>query len=889
MNQQLPFPHTDATTAGHRAKVFVSYSRKDLTFAQTLVEVLAVRGFDSFLDKNDIDPGEPWKERLAGLIASADTVLFSVSPDSVASTICGWELEESKKLGKRIIPVVARRIADADAPPALGRLNWVFLTEGDDWDAGLAALDTALRTDLPWVREHTRLGELARRWDELGRGRGATLRGSDLQAAEQWLNRRPADANAPTELHQDFIRASRQAANRRQRLTVIGSMLVALVSLGLAFTAFQQRSAALRSQSVYIAKLSRDSTDAGDAAAGLVLALTALPRYSNGIDRPIAPEALASLTHALMADRELVVANGHSKDVNTVEFAPNGSTLLTSSDDGMAILWDAQTGTIKHKLEGHAGRVLSALFSPNGHYVVTAGDDGIIRAWRTSDGRLYQVYKGHTARIRSVAFSPNGARIVTGSDDGTARIWQFEASQDPVVLVGHAGRVNAVIFSPDGTRVLTASDDASAMIWDANSGRRLYQLQGHSDYVLGLAYSISGTVVATYSQDNAIRLWNADTGALIRSLEGHEAPISALAFCPEDACLVSGSRDGTIRKWPLAIGTEAVVLGRHSGTVTRIAFGPREVMASTSRDRLIMLWNWRNGESIETLAGHGGEIFDVVFDASGDRIATGSRDKTARIWRVSGVAASVVAIRPKKSGNVLAGSHDGSLVITGDDDGRLTVFRAVDLQQIEAVDARTGPISSIAWSNDGTTLIVGTESGEASVWLTNPLRLSKLLTKSQSAITTVALSSDGGTGIVANADQALHLFDLSTGITTAVFDGRAGIVLCARFFGPGDQVLTGSIDGVVRAWNSRSGALIHSLKGRAGAILDVLGSDDGKIIYASSEDGSIQAWDAVTGRALPTVYSHSAAIVAIAVTPQPGGSRIMRSRSTVTVFRNRSR
>ena len=50
-----------------------------------LVGALAERGFDAFLDKTDIAPGEPWKERLAGLIAAADTVVFTVSPDSVAS------------------------------------------------------------------------------------------------------------------------------------------------------------------------------------------------------------------------------------------------------------------------------------------------------------------------------------------------------------------------------------------------------------------------------------------------------------------------------------------------------------------------------------------------------------------------------------------------------------------------------------------------------------------------------------------------------------------------------------------------------------------------------------------------------------------------------------
>ncbi len=111
MKQHVPADPV-ATPAGNRAKVFVLYSRKDLAFAQTLVGALAARGFDAFLDKTDIAPGEPWKERLARLIATADTIVFAVSPDLVASTICAWELEESARLGKRVIPIVVRRIGD---------------------------------------------------------------------------------------------------------------------------------------------------------------------------------------------------------------------------------------------------------------------------------------------------------------------------------------------------------------------------------------------------------------------------------------------------------------------------------------------------------------------------------------------------------------------------------------------------------------------------------------------------------------------------------------------------------------------------------------------------------------------------------------------------------
>jgi tetratricopeptide (TPR) repeat protein len=287
MSEHAPASPGTAAASG-RAKVFVSYSRKDLPFAQTLVEALGARGFDAFLDKTDIAPGEPWKGRLAGLIAAADTVVFAISPDSITSNVCAWELEETARLGKRLIPVVARSIPDANAPPALGRLNWVFLTERDDKAAALAQLESALHTDLPWVREHTRLGELARRWDELGRRKSATLRGADLDAAERWLDRRPADANAPTDLHQDFIRASRRAATARQRMWVGGSLAVAILAIGLAvFAEINRRDAQAQRD-----RAERTLTLATGTANGLVTDLAQKFRNTVGIPAVVIKDIL---------------------------------------------------------------------------------------------------------------------------------------------------------------------------------------------------------------------------------------------------------------------------------------------------------------------------------------------------------------------------------------------------------------------------------------------------------------------------------------------------------------------------------------------------------------------------------------------------------------------
>jgi hypothetical protein len=112
-----------------KLRVFISYSRDDLRFADQLNAALNAYGFECFIDRQGISGGEDWKGRLGNLIRDADTVVFVLSPSSAGSEICAWEVEESARLGKRILPVVCRPLAGASPPPRLRDLNYIFFYE----------------------------------------------------------------------------------------------------------------------------------------------------------------------------------------------------------------------------------------------------------------------------------------------------------------------------------------------------------------------------------------------------------------------------------------------------------------------------------------------------------------------------------------------------------------------------------------------------------------------------------------------------------------------------------------------------------------------------------------------------------------------------------------
>src|SRR5215831_6086411 len=203
-----------------KLRVFISYSRDDLEFANQLDAALKACGFECSIDREGISGGEEWKRRLGSLISEADTVVFVLSPTSARSPVCVWEVEEATRLGKRILPVICRPLEGASPPPRLRDLNYIFFYADpkvldSGFGTGLASLIAALNTDFDWLREHTRYLQRASEWDRGGRPANRLLSGDDIAEAKAWAARRPKNAPEPTALHLEFIRVSEEEAQAR--------------------------------------------------------------------------------------------------------------------------------------------------------------------------------------------------------------------------------------------------------------------------------------------------------------------------------------------------------------------------------------------------------------------------------------------------------------------------------------------------------------------------------------------------------------------------------------------------------------------------------------------------------------------------------------------------
>jgi hypothetical protein len=196
--------------------IFISYSRKDKEFVSQLFEALTQANKKIWVDWNDIPPAEDWRQEIYRGIEAANNFVFIISPHSTSSVVCGEELNHAIKHGKRLVPIVRQDVGYDNVHPELGRINWIFFREDDDFDGAFIKLISSVETDLSHVRKHTHLLVRAREWENEGRHKSYLLQGSELKKAEQWLAEDESKQPHATALHREYITTSRRVETERE-------------------------------------------------------------------------------------------------------------------------------------------------------------------------------------------------------------------------------------------------------------------------------------------------------------------------------------------------------------------------------------------------------------------------------------------------------------------------------------------------------------------------------------------------------------------------------------------------------------------------------------------------------------------------------------------------
>jgi WD40 repeat protein len=145
--------------------------------------------------------------------------------------------------------------------------------------------------------------------------------------------------------------------------------------------------------------------------------------------------------------------------------SPDGRTLAAGSADKVE-LWDTAGGGKVRTLSGHTEEVYTAAFSPNGRNIVSGSSDKSIKIWDAATGREIRTLSGHAARVKGVSYSPDGKAIFSVASDSYIKVWSVDGGEPESHHSGD-GAILSIIYDPQGRRVFTGSIRGSITEWKA--------------------------------------------------------------------------------------------------------------------------------------------------------------------------------------------------------------------------------------------------------------------------------------------------------------------------------------------------------------------------------------------------------------------------------------
>jgi WD40 repeat protein len=433
-------------------------------------------------------------------------------------------------------------------------------------------------------------------------------------------------------------------------------------------------------------------------------------------------------------DRAARVIEGHRGKVRCAAYSPDGTRIVSGSQDFTIRVWSAVTFEELGRVEGHNLPVTSVIFSPDGGRIVSASEDRTLRIWSTIDLENIATIKGHQALVSSVAVSPDGSRFISGSHDGTVRVWCASSFVELARLEGYGSKALSVAFSPNGDWMLS-SWGSTVLVADAHSFKRLAELD--KSQIVGQSFgtadfSRDGLHIVASCDDKTVRIWSAITFQEIAVLNHDFTDVSRFALSPDGLLIVSMSRSGRIHVWNSRSYKEVASFQAHEFGSHCVAFSPDgKHFVSGGEDNTLRIWapGMYDGDTIPFT----GYVDRVLFSADCARVMCISvhdtlgqrsginRTSILRVWRIS----KWEELGQIGRFSVMALSPDGKSAVTFDrTSGLLRFWNMSTFGSLATAECISNHITSVTYSPDGTRIICGTSGGTIQSWC--PINFDKL-------------------------------------------------------------------------------------------------------------------------------------------------------------------
>jgi WD40 repeat protein len=225
---------------------------------------------------------------------------------------------------------------------------------------------------------------------------------------------------------------------------------------------------------------------------------------------------------------------------------------------------------------------------PDNLRIATAGWDGTVRLWDIDSGNEIRKYKGHAGEAWWVACDSAGKRLLSTGSDLIVRLWDVETGEELQKMIGHRKTPTAAVFLPDGQTAVSASEDWFLKMWDLNTGKMITQRPADK-MLYRLSLSPSGRCVLCGCDKSFVR-WTPPHGKLQYTAILSSQPVESAVALP-DGRVALAIKDGTIRIWDSNLDQAVHQFQSNLYPVMSLAVAPDgRHIASGGRDKIARIW-----------------------------------------------------------------------------------------------------------------------------------------------------------------------------------------------------------------------------------------------------------------------------------------------------------